>query len=101
MLRSWAVPRGLPATHREDRLAVAVDDHDLDHATYTDDDKEIADTGWWELEDRTQRALRVRAARPAGAAATRSSTRAATGCSTGPGRSSHGGQRVTRTDPTR
>ena len=55
VLRSWAVPKGMPATHHQDRLAVAVDDHDLDHATYTDADKEIADTGWWELEDRSDK----------------------------------------------
>jgi DNA ligase D-like protein (predicted 3'-phosphoesterase) len=53
VLRSWAVPKGVPPDSRRDRLAVAVDDHDLDHATYTDADKDIADTGWWELEDRT------------------------------------------------
>ena len=55
MLRSWAVPKGLPTDTRADRLAVAVDDHDLDHATYTDATKTIADTGWWELEDRNER----------------------------------------------
>jgi DNA polymerase Ligase (LigD) len=55
VLRSWAVPKGLPTDHRHDRLAVAVDDHDLDHATYADADKDIADTGWWELEDRNER----------------------------------------------
>lgn len=55
VLRSWAVPKGLPTDGRHDRLAVAVDDHDLDHATYTDADKDIADHGWWELEDRTDR----------------------------------------------
>src|SRR5215216_4112435 len=38
VLRSWAVPRGLPTTPRKDRLAVPV-----------------ADTGWWELEDRNDR----------------------------------------------
>ncbi len=53
VLRSWAVPKGMPTDVRHDRLAVAVDDHDLEHATYTDADKDIADTGWWELEDRT------------------------------------------------
>ena len=36
VLRSWAVPRGLPPTSDEDRLAIAVDDHDLDHLTYED-----------------------------------------------------------------
>jgi DNA ligase D-like protein (predicted 3'-phosphoesterase) len=55
VLRSWAVPKGMPTDRRHDRLAVAVDDHDLDHATYTDQDKDIADTGWWELEDRNDR----------------------------------------------
>ena len=53
VLKSWAVPRGLPTDSRHDRLAVQVGDHDLDHATYTDEHKSIADTGWWELEDRT------------------------------------------------
>ncbi len=50
VLRSWAVPRGLPVDSRHDRLAVAVPDHELEHASYTDDTKFIADTGWWELE---------------------------------------------------
>ena len=55
VLRSWAVPRGLPTDSSHDRLAVPVDDHELDHATFEDDDKRIADTGWWELEDRNHR----------------------------------------------
>lgn len=55
VLRSWAVPKGMPPDSRADRLAVAVGDHALDHATYTDADKDIADTGWWELEDRTDK----------------------------------------------
>jgi hypothetical protein len=55
VLRSWAVPKGLPDDSRADRLAVAVADHELNHATYTDADKRIADTGWWELEDRNAR----------------------------------------------
>ena len=55
VLRSWAVPKGLPPDSRSDRLAVPVDDHALEHATYEDADKAIADTGWWELEDRDQR----------------------------------------------
>ena len=54
-LRSWAVPRGLPEDTTHDRLAVAVADHDLEHAAYVDEDKRIADDGWWELEDRTER----------------------------------------------
>jgi hypothetical protein len=55
VLRSWAVPKGMPDDVRRDRLAVAVPDHDLGHATYTDADKRIADEGWWELEDRNER----------------------------------------------
>jgi hypothetical protein len=55
VLRSWAVPRGLPTDSAHDRLAVPVDDHELEHATYEDEDKRIADTGWWELEDRNER----------------------------------------------
>jgi DNA ligase D-like protein (predicted 3'-phosphoesterase) len=51
VLRSWAVPKGMPDSVREDRLAVAVADHDLEHATYTDAYKRIADKGTWELED--------------------------------------------------
>jgi len=55
VLRSWALPKGLPSTARQDRLAVAVPDHDLDHLTYTDEHKSIADIGWWEEEDRNER----------------------------------------------
>lgn len=57
VLRSWAVPKGLPESSRENRLAVQVADHDLDHVDYTDADKDIADTGWWEEHDRTERRL--------------------------------------------
>jgi hypothetical protein len=57
VLRSWAVPRGLPPDHRHDRLAVAVDDHEIEHLTYEDDDKSIADIGWWEDEGSTDRRL--------------------------------------------
>ncbi|WP_139984256.1 DNA polymerase ligase N-terminal domain-containing protein [Nocardioides litoris] len=55
VLRSWAVPKGLPTDHRSDRLAIAVDDHDLDHATYVDEHKTIADHGTWTLVDRDDR----------------------------------------------
>jgi hypothetical protein len=55
VLRSWAVPRGLPTSSKQDRLAVAVPDHDLDHLTYTDEHKSIADIGWWVEEDRNER----------------------------------------------
>ncbi len=57
MLRSWALPRGLPTSSTQNRLAVAVDDHDLDHLTYEDADKDIADIGWWEELDRTPRRI--------------------------------------------
>lgn len=48
VLRSWAVPRGLPSTSGVHRLAIEVDDHQLEHLTYEDADKSIADAGWWE-----------------------------------------------------
>jgi hypothetical protein len=57
VLRSWALPKGLPTTAAQDRLAVAVPDHDLEHLTYEDQDKDIADTGWWEEVDRTERRI--------------------------------------------
>ena len=55
VLRSWALPRGLPTSSGQNRLAIAVPDHDLDHLTYTDADKSIADIGWWDLHDRNDR----------------------------------------------
>jgi hypothetical protein len=57
VLRSWAVPRGLPTSRDADRLAIEVDDHELTHLTYEDDDKSIADIGWWEEHSRTERRL--------------------------------------------
>jgi DNA ligase D-like protein (predicted 3'-phosphoesterase) len=57
VLRSWALPRGMPTTPQQDRLAIAVSDHDLDHLTYEDADKQVADTGWWEDSDRNARRL--------------------------------------------
>jgi len=57
VLRSWALPRGLPTLSTENRLTIAVPDHDLDHLTYTDADKSIADIGWWEELDRTDRRI--------------------------------------------
>ena len=57
VLRSWALPRGLPPDATGNRLAIAVPDHDLDHLTYTDADKSIADLGWWEEHDRTERRM--------------------------------------------
>jgi DNA ligase D-like protein (predicted 3'-phosphoesterase) len=55
VLRSWAVPRGLPTSVQQDRLAVAVPDHALEHLTYTDEHKSIADIGWWSEDDRNDR----------------------------------------------
>jgi len=57
VLRSWAVPKGLPLARGENRLAIAVPDHDLDHLDYEDQDKSIADIGWWEEHDRTERRI--------------------------------------------
>jgi hypothetical protein len=57
VLRSWALPRGLPTDPGRNRLAVAVPDHDFAHLTYTDADKDVADTGWWEEHDRTPRRI--------------------------------------------
>jgi len=56
-LRSWAVPRGMPTSPAENRLAVPVADHDLDHLTYEDEHKAIADIGWWDEDDRNERRL--------------------------------------------
>ncbi|MGH3471982.1 MAG: DNA polymerase ligase N-terminal domain-containing protein [Nocardioidaceae bacterium] len=57
VLRSWALPRGLPAAASQNRLAISVPDHEMDHLTFTDADKSIADTGWWEEHDRNDRRL--------------------------------------------
>jgi hypothetical protein len=57
VLRSWALPRGLPTSDTANRLAIAVPDHDLDHLRYTDAHKFIADIGWWEEHDRTERRI--------------------------------------------
>jgi hypothetical protein len=57
VLRSWALPRGLPTDPAGNRLAVPVPDHDLAHLTYTDADKDIADIGWWQEHDRTDRRI--------------------------------------------
>jgi DNA ligase D-like protein (predicted 3'-phosphoesterase) len=57
VLRSWAVPRGLPREPGENRLAVEVADHAMDHLGYEDEHKTIADTGWWEEHDRTQKRI--------------------------------------------
>ncbi len=57
VLRSWALPKGLPSTSSQDRLALAVPDHDLDHLRYEDAYKSIADLGWWEQVDRDERRI--------------------------------------------
>lgn len=57
VLRSWAVPKGLPTDARHNRLAVHVEDHELEHLTYEDEHKSIADIGWWEDEGSTDRRL--------------------------------------------
>jgi len=36
VLWSWAVPKGLPTDPKVNRLAVRVDDHDLDHIDFED-----------------------------------------------------------------
>ena len=57
VLRSWALPKGVPTDPSSDRLAVEVADHALDHLEYEDADKSIADIGWWEDEDRNERRM--------------------------------------------
>jgi DNA ligase D-like protein (predicted 3'-phosphoesterase) len=57
VLRSWALPRGLPTSPADNRLAIEVPDHELEHLTYQDADKSIADTGWWEERDRNDRRM--------------------------------------------
>lgn len=54
VLRSWALPRGLPTDPRRNRLAIEVPDHALDHLDYEDATKTIADEGWWEEHDRNE-----------------------------------------------
>jgi DNA ligase D-like protein (predicted 3'-phosphoesterase) len=57
VLKSWAVPRGLPTEPGENRLAVQVPDHDLEHLRYEDEHKSIADIGWWEEHNRTPKRI--------------------------------------------
>ena len=55
MLRCWAVPRGLPTDPARNRLAIPVDDHELEHAAYDDATKRIVDSGWLGLDERDER----------------------------------------------
>ena len=57
VLVSWAVPRGLPSDVGRNRLAVAVPDHAIEHLDYVDEHKFIADTGLFELVERTPEKL--------------------------------------------
>ena len=59
-------PKGLPTKTEADRLAVEVSDHDLDHLTYEDEHKFIADIGWWEARTSQRPTVRVRTARKRG-----------------------------------
>jgi bifunctional non-homologous end joining protein LigD len=59
VLWSWALPRGVPADPKQNRLAVRVEDHDLDHIDFEDPTpvpgvdgaiaKSIWDTGTYEV----------------------------------------------------
>jgi bifunctional non-homologous end joining protein LigD len=48
VLASWAVPKGPSLDPRQKRLAVQVDDHALEHATYEDETKTIWDHGTYD-----------------------------------------------------
>jgi hypothetical protein len=85
VLRSWALPRGLPVSPEENRLAIEVADHDLDHLTYQDTDKSIADHGWWEEHDRNERGSCSHCTARKARTVTRSFARPATGCCISPG----------------
>jgi len=48
VLASWAVPKGPSLDPKDKRLAVQVGDHELEHATYEDDNKSIWDHGTYD-----------------------------------------------------
>ena len=79
VLRSWAVPRGLPEDPTDDRLAIAVSDHEIDHLTFQDENKDIADEGTWEEHDRTPVDCSSRCTGATGPGATHSSAPIVTG----------------------
>jgi bifunctional non-homologous end joining protein LigD len=71
VLKSWAVPKGLPETSGVRRLALQVEDHPLDYVNfqgkipegeYGAGTVEIWDQGDYELLERSQDELRVRLA---------------------------------------
>src|SRR6266511_3341908 len=84
VLRSWALPRGLPVGPDENRLAIEVAAHQLDHLTYQDVDKSIADHGWWEEHDGTNAGSCSPCTARTARTATRSFAPTATGCCTTP-----------------
>ena len=49
--------KGLPDDPDHDRLAIAVEDHQLDHIDFEDEHKSIADAGTWQENDRNERRL--------------------------------------------
>src|SRR5258705_8242845 len=57
VLRSWAVPRGLPTSPAEDRLAGAGPHHHLDPPTHPDARKSLARLRGWEEHDPPTRRL--------------------------------------------
>jgi len=67
VLASWAVPKGPSPDPKVKRLAVQVDDHELEHATYEDDNKSIWDHGTYDnLTEQDGAPVGVRAAIEAG-----------------------------------
>ncbi len=67
VLASWAVPKEPSSDPRDKRLAVQVDDHALEHATYESDTKTIWDHGSYDnLTERDGEPVDVRTAIEAG-----------------------------------